>query len=80
MVFTTAMRYKPAFLYVVSGILPMETVPASFVLDAQVSYKMPSIIPCSNWVLPSYDKYYSTAVGNPNIGGVYYVTYAYNVF
>ena len=79
--FTTAMRYKPAFFYVVSGNFANGTVPASFVLDAQVSYKLPSIH--SMFKLGSTNltnKYYSTAVGNPNIGGVYYVTYAYNVF
>ncbi len=79
--FTTAMRYKPAFFYVVSGNFANGTVPASFVVDAQVSYKLPSIH--SMFKLGSTNltnKYYSTAVGNPNIGGVYYVTYAYNVF
>jgi CarboxypepD_reg-like domain/TonB-dependent Receptor Plug Domain len=79
--FTTAMRYKPSFYYVVSGNFANGTVPASFVLDAQISYKMPSIH--SMFKLGSTNltnKYYSTAVGNPNIGGVYYVTYAYNVF
>ena len=79
--FNTAMRYKPAFFYVVSGNFANGTVPASFVLDAQVSYKLPSIH--SMFKLGSTNltnKYYSTAVGNPNIGGVYYVTYAYNVF
>ncbi len=79
--FTTAMRYKPAFFYVVSGNFANGTVPASFVLDAQVSYKLPSIH--SMFKLGSTNltnKYYSTATGNPNIGGVYYVTYAYNVF
>jgi outer membrane receptor for ferrienterochelin and colicin len=79
--FSTAMRYKPAYFYVVSGGFANGTVPASFVLDAQVSYKMPSIH--SMFKLGSTNltnKYYSTGVGNPNIGGVYYVTYAYNVF
>jgi CarboxypepD_reg-like domain/TonB-dependent Receptor Plug Domain len=79
--FTTAMRYKPSYFYAVAGNFANGTVPASFVLDAQVSYKIPSIH--SMFKLGSTNltnKYYSTAVGNPNIGGVYYVTYAYNVF
>jgi outer membrane receptor protein involved in Fe transport len=79
--FATALRYKPAFYYVVSGNFANGTVPPSFVLDAQVSYKMPSIhslfkLGATNLT----NQYYSTAVGNPNIGGVYYITYAYNVF
>jgi TonB-dependent Receptor Plug Domain/CarboxypepD_reg-like domain len=79
--FTTSMRYKPAYYYVVSGGFASGTVPASLVLDAQVSYKMPSIH--STFKLGSTNltnKYYSTGVANPTIGGVYYVTYAYNVF
>jgi outer membrane cobalamin receptor len=79
--FSTALRFKPAYYYVVSGNFASGTVPASFVLDAQVSYKLPSIH--SMFKLGSTNltnKYYSTGVGNPNIGGVYYVTYAYNVF
>jgi hypothetical protein len=79
--FSTALRYKPAYYYVVSGNFASGTVPPSFVLDAQVSYKLPSIH--SMFKLGSTNltnKYYSTGVGNPNIGGVYYVTYAYNVF
>ena len=79
--FTTALRYKPAYYYVVSGGLASGNVPASLVLDAQVSYKIPSIH--SSFKLGSTNltnKYYSTGVANPSIGGVYYVTYAYNVF
>jgi hypothetical protein len=79
--FSTALRYKPAYYYVVTGNFASGTVPSSLVLDAQVSYKMPSIH--SSFKLGSTNltnKYYSTAVGNPAIGGVYYVTYAYNVF
>ncbi|PWU01987.1 MAG: TonB-dependent receptor [Bacteroidetes bacterium] len=79
--FSVAARYKPAYYYVVSGGLASGTVPASLVLDAQVSYKMPSIH--SSFKLGSTNltnKYYSTGLANPAIGGVYYVTYAYNVF
>ena len=79
--FATGLRYKPAYFYVVSGGLASGTVPASVVLDAQVSYKIPSIH--SSIKLGSTNltnKYYSTGTANPAIGGVYYVTYAYNVF
>ena len=78
---TTSLRYKPAYFYVVAGGLASGTVPASAVLDAQVSYKLlaaHSVIKLGGTNLTN--KYYSTGMANPSIGGVYYVTYAYNVF
>ncbi len=49
--------------------------------DAQVSYRIPKIksmvkIGGSNIL----NKYYTSAFGNPLIGGVYYVSFGYNVF
>lgn len=56
-------------------------IPAFYTLDAQVSYKLPKIrsllkIGGSNLL----NKYYVSAFGNPEIGGVYYASFAYNVF
>ncbi|HET9278345.1 MAG TPA: TonB-dependent receptor, partial [Flavitalea sp.] len=56
-------------------------IPAYGMLDAQVSYKFSKIrsmfkIGASN----TFNKYYVSAFGNPEIGGVYYVSFAYNVF
>lgn len=79
--FGASLRYKPGYYYVVSGGLASGTVPASVVLDAQVSYKLPaahSVIKLGSTNITN--KYYSTGTANPSIGGVYYVTYAYNVF
>lgn len=50
-------------------------------MDAQVNYKLPSIksfikLGASNIM----NKYYVSALGNPEIGGVYYISFAYNVF
>lgn len=50
-------------------------------IDAQVSYKFPAIksvfkIGGTNIL----NKYYRTGWGNPSIGGLYYVSFAYNVF
>ncbi|WP_126971079.1 TonB-dependent receptor domain-containing protein [Gynurincola endophyticus] len=50
-------------------------------VDAQVNYKLPNIksfikLGASNVL----NKYYVSALGNPAIGGVYYVSFAYNVF
>ena len=50
-------------------------------LDAQVSYKFPktrSLLKLGATNLTN--KYYRTAFGNPEIGGLYYVSFGYNVF
>lgn len=78
--FGTTLRYKPGYFYVVSGGLAEGRVPSSAVIDAQVSYKL--IKARSGIRLGATNitnKYYSTGVANPNIGAVYYVTYAYNI-
>ncbi len=51
------------------------------VLDAQVSYRVPKTknifkIGASNLL----NKYYKTAYANPEIGGLYYVSFGFNVF
>jgi outer membrane receptor protein involved in Fe transport len=52
------------------------------VLDAQISMKLPKMqnsmikIGASNLL----NKYYTDAVGNPQVGGLYYVSLGYNVF
>jgi outer membrane receptor protein involved in Fe transport len=50
-------------------------------LDAQVSYRLPKIkslikLGATNLV----NKYYTSAFGNPSVGGLYYVSLGYNVF
>jgi outer membrane cobalamin receptor len=50
-------------------------------LDAQVSYKIPqqrSLVKFGATNL--FNKYYKTGFGNPEIGGIYYVSFGYNVF
>jgi outer membrane receptor protein involved in Fe transport len=56
-------------------------IPAYTTLDAQVSYKIPSIksmikLGGSNLT----NQYYRSAFGNPQIGGLYYISLGYNVF
>ena len=56
-------------------------VPAYHTLDAQISYKLPSVksmvrLGASNLL----NQYYVTSPGNPSIGGLYYVQFAYNIF
>jgi outer membrane receptor protein involved in Fe transport len=50
-------------------------------IDAQVSYKFPktrSLLKLGATNLTN--KYYKTAFGNPEIGGLYYLSFGYNVF
>jgi outer membrane receptor protein involved in Fe transport len=56
-------------------------IPSYGTLDAQISYKIPKIkslvkLGASNLL----NKYYSSAFGNPQIGGLYYVSFGFNVF
>lgn len=79
--FSTSLRYKPGYFYVVSGGLAEGQVPSSTVIDAQISYKLIKArsgirIGATNIT----NQYYTTGIANPNIGAVYYVTYAYNIF
>ena len=56
-------------------------VPSFGTMDAQVTYKVPSIR--SQWKLGAsnlFNKYYRSAFGNPEVGGLYYVSFGYNVF
>ena len=72
-------RWQDTFMYesdFVSG-----EVPAYHSVDAQVTYKFPAIkslvgIGANNLL----NQYYITAMGNPSIGGLYYVRFAYNIF
>jgi hypothetical protein len=56
-------------------------IPGFTTVDAQVSYKFPS----SRSILKIggtnvTNKYYRTGFGNPEIGGVYYVSFGWNVY
>jgi outer membrane receptor protein involved in Fe transport len=56
-------------------------IPSFGTLDAQVSYRIPAIkslikIGATNLL----NDYYNSAFGNPSVGGLYYVGFAYNVF
>jgi outer membrane receptor protein involved in Fe transport len=56
-------------------------IPGFTVLDAQVSYKFPktrSLLKLGATNLTN--KYYKTSFGNPEIGGLYYLSFGYNVF
>ena len=55
--------------------------PSFNTIDGQVSYRFPQIrsqvkLGATNLL----NKYYKTAFGNPEIGGLYYISFGYNVF
>jgi hypothetical protein len=77
--FSIAYRWQDAFYY--ESDLANGFVPAFHNLDAQVSYKFPEIkslirIGANNLL----NQYYSNAIANPSMGGLYYVAFGYNIF
>ncbi len=77
--FAVTWRWQDSFFYdldFASGDLP-----AIHTVDAQISYKFPAIKSvvklAGNNLL---NQYYRNAMGNPQVGGLYYVSFAYNVF
>ena len=77
--FSVVYRWQDAFFY--TSTLANGTVPAYHTLDAQVSYRFPEIKSAirfgANNIL---NQYYITAIANPSIGGMYYVSFGYNIY
>lgn len=77
--FTVAYRWQDAFYY--QGDLATGNLPSVQTLDAQFSYKIPkakSIIKLgANNLL---NQYYYNGVGNSYVGGLYYISFGYNVY
>jgi hypothetical protein len=79
--FSTTLRYKPAYFYEVAGGLAKGTVPSSTVIDAQVGYKvLKARTTIKLGATNLTNKYYSTGIANPLIGGMYYASVGYNLF
>ncbi len=77
--FTVAYRWQEAFYF--EGDLANGNLPSVQTLDAQFSIKLPktkSIIKFGATNL--LNQYYYNAVGNSNIGGLYYVSFGYNLY
>jgi hypothetical protein len=77
--FTVAYRWQDAFFY--ESDMGNGTVPAFHNLDAQVSYRFPAIksvvrLGATNLL----NQYYTNAIANPSVGGLYYVAFGYNIF
>ncbi|MBL0355623.1 MAG: TonB-dependent receptor [Chitinophagaceae bacterium] len=77
--FNVTYRWQDAFYY--ESDFTNGTVNAIHTLDAQVSYKIPSAksvikIGANNML----NEYYTNGIGNAVIGGLYYVSFGYNIF
>jgi outer membrane receptor protein involved in Fe transport len=78
--FNVAYRYQGAFLF--QGDFATGNLPVVQTLDAQVSLKLPkankSIIKLGATNL--LNQYYYNAIGNAQVGGLYYVSFGYNIY
>jgi outer membrane receptor for ferrienterochelin and colicin len=77
--FNIAYRWQDSYFF--EGDFATGEVPAIHTLDAQVSYKIPKTkslfkLGANNLL----NQYYYHAPGNPSIGGLFYVSYSYNIF
>ena len=77
--FNFVYRYQSEFDY--QSDLATGVVPSYQTLDGQISYKLPKInsvvrVGANNML----NQYYITALANPSIGGLYYVSFGYNIF
>jgi outer membrane receptor protein involved in Fe transport len=76
--FNLSWRWQEGFFY--ENDFTQGDLPGFHTVDAALTYKRPAIkslikIGATNLL----NQYYRTAVGNPSIGGLYYVSFAYNV-
>ncbi len=77
--FNVVYKWQQSFYF--EGDFANGEVPAINTIDAQVSYKLPaskSVIKAGATNL--LNQYYRNAAGNPSIGGLYYLSYGYNIF
>jgi outer membrane receptor protein involved in Fe transport len=77
--FNVTYRWQDEYFY--EGDFANGTLPAFHVVDAQVSYRLPAAksifkIGANNLL----NQYYRSGFGNPMMGGVYYVSFGYNIF
>jgi outer membrane receptor protein involved in Fe transport len=76
--FNVSWRWQEGFFY--ENDFTQGDLPAFHTVDAALTFKRPEIkslikVGATNLL----NQYYRTAVGNPSIGGLYYVSFAYNV-
>ncbi len=76
--FSVVYRWTNTFFY--EGTFAVGQLPFTRTVDAMVSYKLPStksMIKIGGTNI--FNKYYRTGFGSAQIGGLYYVSYAYNI-
>ena len=77
--FSANMHYQDGFNY--ESTFAVGKISAYQTVDAVLTFKVPSyrsLIKAGGTNI--FNKYYRTAYGSPQIGGLYYVSFAYNVF
>ena len=77
--FNVIVRTQQEMYY--EGTFGTSTLPGYTTVDAMVSYKFPqtkSLVKIGATDL--YNKYYRTGFGSPAVGGLYYISFGYNVF
>jgi len=77
--FSLVYRWVDSFTY--EGSFATGNVPSYGTLDGMVSYKFPktkSLVKLGATNI--LNQYYTTAYGNPSIGGLYYISFGWNVF
>ncbi len=77
--FSANMHYQDGFNY--ESTFAVGKISAYQTVDAVLTFKLPSyrsLIKAGGTNI--FNKYYRTAYGSPQIGGLYYVSFAYNVF
>lgn len=78
--FNVAYRYQGAFLF--QGDFASGNLPEVHTVDAQVSLKLPkankSVIKLGATNL--LNQYYYNAIGNAQVGGLYYISFGYNIY
>jgi outer membrane receptor for ferrienterochelin and colicin len=77
--FNVTYRWQDSYFY--ESDFANGQLPQVHTLDAQVSYKLPAAksvfkLGANNLL----NQYYRTGAGNPMVGGIYYVSFGYNVF
>jgi outer membrane receptor protein involved in Fe transport len=76
---TATLRWQDDFYF--QGDFSGGTVPSYTTIDAQVSYKFPETKSLFSLGANNItNQYYVNATGNPSIGGLYYVRFAYNIY
>lgn len=77
--FNVAYRWQDAFYF--QGDLANGNLPAVQTVDAQISYKLPSTKSILKFGANNLlNQYYYNAVGNSYVGGLYYVSFGYNIY